>query len=377
MQLLWRPISPFKNSLKDNLMIFCARILSLAFVFFATFFLSFIAAFAIQNPSLAALFGLLFVFYFYSIKSSHRGKENESALKSHRHFDFMGNRYGFHVFSGALMIIAFSLILVKGVNFGVSFKGGTTIHVHSINQLTETKIREVFEKVPNLYFSPNQVIIKPPAVPDDKAFIIQYPPPLVETQETSQIHSAILQQLRVAAIETTNVDPSVEIELRRQSVILAFISIIGILLYFACQLEFQSAAGAILSIVHDLIIIFGFISLTGMEFDVTVLAALLTMLGYSVNAEITVLDRIREERSLQKNNSLSEIINYSVNATLAQRINGSLTTILTLIVLLLFGGVNTRNFAVTLILGIVFCNYSSIFITCPWLLHMTPNGQKI
>lgn len=293
-------------------------------------------------------------------------------------FDFMGNRYTFFAISGTLMIIALFLMLVKGFNFGIDFKGGNIIHVRFNNQMTETSIRDIFGKMPKLYFTADQLIIQSVAEGGGKDFIIQYPAPLADTQEAAQIHSDVIKQLKAAApfsddaLETANVGPTVGSEMKRQGVVAAIISVIGILLYLAWRFEFQSATGAVLSIVHDLVIVLGFLSLFSIEFDVTVLAAILTMLGYSVNDSIVVLDRIREERKLMRGSTLFDIINHSINATLGRTINTSLTTFFTLISLLLFGGSSIHNFASTLSFGVVFGTYSSIFIASPVLLHMGP-----
>ncbi|MFZ2957426.1 MAG: protein translocase subunit SecF [Candidatus Ozemobacteraceae bacterium] len=293
-------------------------------------------------------------------------------------FDFMGNRFIAFAFSGTLTIASIIVMLVIGFNYGIDFKGGSIIRVRFNDAMTENKIRDAFSKMPGLYFEPSQLIIQSVSEGQGKEFIIQYPAAPREDVETARLHSDIMKNLKQAApfnddaLETANVGPTVGGEMKKQAFFAAIISIIGILLYLAWRFEFQSASGAVLSIIHDLFIILGFIAITRLEFDVTVLAAVLTMLGYSVNDSIVVLDRIRENRRLMRSSDLFTIINDSINQTLGRTINTSATTLFTLLALLFFGGSSIHGFALVLTVGVAFGTYSSIFIASPVLLHMTP-----
>ena len=137
----------------------------------------------------------------------------------------------------------------------------------------------------------------------------------------------------------------------------------------------RSATGATIALVHDLIIVLGAISLIGLEFDVTVLAAILTLLGYSVNDSIVILDRIRENRKITKETSFAAVIDSSINQTLGRTLNTSITTLLALFSLLLLGGISIKGFAMTLTIGCIVGTYSSIFIASPVLFEMT--GDKL
>ncbi len=297
-------------------------------------------------------------------------------------FRFMDYRNQLFIFSGVLTILSLLLFVGKGFNYGIDFKGGSILHLRFNDPMNETKIREVFGKMTNLYFKPDQLVIQ--AVGGDatgREFIVQYPALVREDSESSKVHSEILAQLKALApfsedaLSIANVGPTVGGEMKQQGFMAAVISIIGILLYLAWRFEFQSATGAIISLIHDLIVVSGFVCLLGIEFDVTVLAALLTMLGYSVNDSIVVLDRIRENRRLVRMASFADLINDSINQTLGRTINTSITTLFTLVTLLLFGGQSIHNFALTLTIGVVFGTYSSVFIAAPVLLLMT--GDKV
>jgi len=293
-------------------------------------------------------------------------------------FDFMGTRGTFFALSGTLIVMSVILMIVRGFNYGIDFKGGNIIQVRFNEVATESKIREVFGKIPNLYFSPDQLVIQSVSGSGGKEFLIQYPASGIESAEYAQLNSNILKKLKEEmpyaddALAVSNVGPTVGSEMRRQAGIAAILSVIGILIYLAWRFEVQSASGAVLAIVHDLLITLGFISLTSMELDITVLAAILTLLGYSVNDSIVVLDRIRENRKLMRGKPLFDIINDSINQTLGRTINTSLTTLFTLVALLLFGGTSIHNFAATLTFGIIIGTYSSISIASPVLLHFGP-----
>jgi preprotein translocase subunit SecF len=291
-------------------------------------------------------------------------------------FDFMSNRFKFFTMSGLVIALSVLLLVGKGLNFGIDFRGGNIIHVRFDKATTENEIRSVFGKMDKMYFTSDQLIIQAVSGSEGKEYIIQYPS-TIESAEATETHSRVLRQLKAGipysddSLEVSNVGPTIGGEMKKQGIIAAFLCIVGILLYLAWRFEFQSATGAVLSIVHDFCITIGFLSLVGLEFDVSVLAGILTMLGYSVNDSIVVLDRIRENRKLLRGTPLPEVINDSINQTLGRTINTSVTTLFTLISLLLFGGISLYGFAATLTFGVVVGTYSSIFIASPVLLEMT------
>ncbi|MDN5278080.1 MAG: preprotein translocase subunit SecF [Clostridiales bacterium] len=297
---------------------------------------------------------------------------------------FMKHRYTFFGISIALIIVSVLLLAIKGLNYGIDFKGGSIIHVRFESEMNETKIRDIFksiEKNRSLYFTSDQLIIQSVASGMGKEFIIQYPAAPVDSQKNSEIHDFILSDLKAAApysdeaLEVSNVGPTVGEEMKKQGIQAAIISVIGILLYLAYRFEFQSATGAIVAIVHDLIITLGFLAMIGVEFDITVLAGILTLLGYSVNDSIVILDRIRENRKFAKDNNFANLINDSINQTLGRTLNTSITTLLALFSLLWLGGISIWGFALTLTFGVIIGTYSSVFVASPVLLEMT--GEKL
>ncbi len=297
---------------------------------------------------------------------------------------FMKHRYTFFGISIALIVVSILLLAVKGLNYGIDFKGGSIIHVRFDNESSEVKIRDLFKQIGqnrSLYFTPDQLVIQSVTGGQGKEFIIQYPSAPVDSQKNSEVHDHILSDLKSMApfsdeaLEVSNVGPTIGDEMKKQGVQAAVISILGILLYLAYRFEFQSATGSIAAIVHDLIIVLGALALIGIEFDVAVLAAVLTLLGYSVNDSIVILDRIRENRKISKEANFADLIDLSITQTLGRTINTSLTTLLALLALLFLGGMSLKGFALTLTIGVFVGTYSSIFISSPVLLEMT--GEKL
>jgi len=295
----------------------------------------------------------------------------------------MKNRYTFYYISGLLVILSIMILFARGLNYGIDFKGGSIIHVRFDNESNENKIREHFKKIEKdrgLYFTSEQIIVQSVAGGQGREFIIQYPAAPVDSAKTAEVHDQILKDLKVQApfsdeaLEVSNVGPTVGDEMKKQGIWAALLSVIGILLYLAYRFEFQSATGTIVAVVHDLFITLGFISILGIEFDVTVLAAILTLLGYSVNDSIVVLDRIRENRKISKENSMMVIVNDAINQTFGRTINTSLTTLLALFALLMVGGASIQGFSSTLTFGVIVGTYSSIFIASPVMYEMT--GEK-
>jgi len=296
----------------------------------------------------------------------------------------MKHKSTFFYISGLLVILGILLLFVKGLNYGIDFKGGSIIQVRFDAESNENKIRDFFkqmEKSIGLYFTSEQIIVQSVAGGQGREFIIQYPAAPVDSAKNSEVHDQILKSLKEMApfsdeaLQVSNVGPTIGDEMKKQGIWAALLSVVGILLYLAYRFEFQSATGTIVAAVHDLFITLGFLSIIGIEFDVTVLAAILTLLGYSVNDSIVVLDRIRENRKISKETNLASIVDLSINQTFGRTINTSVTTLLALIAILVLGGASIKGFAMTLTFGIIVGTYSSIFIASPVMCELS-NAEK-
>lgn len=292
-------------------------------------------------------------------------------------FPFMKHRYTILGVSFVLVLFAIVTLMFKGLNYGIYFKGGSIIQLRFDQDMDETSIRNVFKTIEqnrDLYFSSDQIVVQAVSNVPNREFIIHYPAPLVDSQKTAEIHDVIIDDLKREApfseetLQTASVGPTIGAEMYKNGVWAAVLSIIGILLYIIYRFELQSALGAIVAITFNLFMTLGFLSLLGLEFDVTVLAAILTLLGYSVNDSIVILDRVRENKRITKHNDLEKLVNDSINQTLSRTLNTSITTLLALISLLLLGEVTIYGFAVTLTFGVVVGTLSSMLI-CPSIFH--------
>lgn len=297
----------------------------------------------------------------------------------------MQNRYTFYGLSISLIIVSLFLLAIKGLNYGIDFKGGSILHVRFVDKSDENKVREVFkqiEKERKLYFTSDQIIVQSVSGGNNREFIIQYPAAPIDTADNAEIHDRILSDLkRLApfsddALEASNVGPTMGEEMKKQGIQAALLSVFGILIYLAWRFELQSASGAIIALIHDLVVVLGAVSFLGLEFDITVLAAILTLLGYSVNDSIVILDRIRENRKITKESDFAKVIDSSINQTLGRTINTSITTLLALFALLIIGGASIKGFATTLTIGCIVGTYSSIFIASTVLYEMTVRQNR-
>ncbi len=294
-------------------------------------------------------------------------------------FRFMDNRYTFYFISGILIVASILLLCIKGLNYGIDFKGGNILHVTFDNPTNETQIKDAFKKIGEsntLYLSDFASGLVVQNVSNskvkDREFIIQYPASKKDSLEASKSHDVIISSLKkllpfsTETLEVSNIGPTIGEEMKKNGIIAAVISCIGILLYLGWRFDFASASGVVLAIIHDLIITLGFISAMRIEFDTTVLAAVLTLLGYSVNDSIVIFDRIRENIKISKNDvTYGTIVDNSINQSLSRTVNTTITTLLALIALTLYGGNSIYGFSVALTFGSIMGTFSSNCLAAP------------
>jgi len=267
-------------------------------------------------------------------------------------------------FSGLLILLGiFALIsngLTKGkpMNFGIDFTGGTVLNLRFDSQVQLGEIRDVLAK----YKKAESVIQRS----EGNDIVISTDP--LSTEERGQIMNDIkAKHPNVELLEADTIGPVVGGELRRQAFWALVLATIGILIYVAFRFEFKYAVASVLALFHDAIITTGIIALLWRPVDTAFIAAILTILGYSINDTIVIFDRIRE--NLQKPGAgkkpLTDVVNESVNQTMARSINTVLTVLFMNLTLLVFGGATIKDFALTLFIGFTFGGYSSIFIASP------------
>jgi len=284
-------------------------------------------------------------------------------------YDFMSKRNLFVSISLLFIISSFVLMFTKGFNWGIDFKGGTVVQVRFEQKAPITKIRQLLEKkyegvsVTN-FGSPKEVIIKFPVKVKNSV-----------TKDMGDTIAKILKPLGKFEIRRVDiVGAKVGSELRDKGIKALAFAIIGILIYVAFRFEWTFAVASVIALFHDITISLGFVSLFNVDVNLDVLAALLTILGYSLNDTIVVFDRIREEIVTTKQKDLASLINSSVSKTLSRTTLTSLTTFLVVLTLYLFGGDIIKPFSFTLLVGIIVGTYSSIFIASPLLIWL---GFKI
>lgn len=278
--------------------------------------------------------------------------------KSTTNINFMGRRMAAFAVSGALIVISLICFGVRGLNLGIDFTGGTLVEVGYTKPADLDQVRKVlddsgFSRAVVQYFgTAEDVLIRLAPRPGENR-------QAVSTQVLRALQSTGA-QVDLRRVEF--IGPQVGGELAQQGGLATLGALFGILVYVYLRFEYRFAVGAIIATIHDVVITVGVFSLFKFEFDLTVLAAVLAVIGYSLNDTIVVYDRIRENfRKMRKGTSI-EIINASVNQTLSRTIMTSFATLLACIALFALGGKIIHNFALALIIGIIVGTYSSIYI---------------
>ena len=278
--------------------------------------------------------------------------------------DFMGKRKLAMILSITLIVISLASIIGRGLNFGVDFTGGYLIELGYQSEVDITPVRETLAA--NGY---QDALVQHFGTARD--VLIRIAPREELNQAT--ISDEILKLLKDSSEEEISmrrvefVGPQVGAELRDQGGLAMLIALGCILVYVGFRFQLKSAVGAILALVHDVIIVVGVFSLLQMDFDLSILAAILAVIGYSLNDTVVVLDRIRETFRTVRKRPPVEILNLSINFTLARTLVTSLTTLLAVMVLMIWGGEVNRDFTITLMIGVVIGTYSSTFVASPAL----------
>ena len=288
-------------------------------------------------------------------------------------FDFMGKRRMAVVFSAILILISISSLFVQGLNFGIDFTGGTLVELGYEENVELDSVRTAlsqskFNDATVQYFgAANDILIRVASK---------------EGLNSAEISNELLNLLEQSGqkVEMRRVEfvgPQVGEELREDGGLAMLYALIGILIYIALRFQMRFSAGAIAALVHDVIITIGFFSITQMDFDLSVLAAVLAVIGYSLNDTIVVFDRIRENFRRMRKGTPVDVINTSLNQTLSRTLITSLTTLLVLGALFYFGGETIHSFSVSLIVGVLIGTYSSIYVASPVTLALGITKQDL
>lgn len=283
-------------------------------------------------------------------------------------FDFMRFRRISFPLSAAMSILAITLYFFHGLNFGIDFKGGLLIEVKTISGQA-ADLAQMRSTLGGLGLG--EVQLQQFGTPDDVLIRVGEQPGGDEAQQAAvaKVRGALGTNLNYQRVEV--VGPRVSGELLSYGVIGLMLAIFCILIYLWFRFEWQFALGAMIANVHDIVLTIGFMSITRIDFDLTSIAALLTILGYSLNDTVVIYDRIREMLRRYKKMPMPELLNASVNQTLSRSVITHLTVSLALLALLLFGGQAIHSFTATMMFGVVLVGtYTSVFIASPILIYL-------
>lgn len=277
--------------------------------------------------------------------------------------NFMRYKWPALIASMVLMLVSLGLFATKGFNYGVDFKGGSLVEVQS--KAGPADVAVMRDKINGLGLG--DVQIQTFGAPTDVLIKVEEQPGGEEAQQAAlnKVITALGDQYVQRRVEV--VGPAVSSELRTTGIIAVMASILAIVVYVWFRFEWQFAAGVVISLFHDVLVTAGIFSLFQLEFDLSIVAALLTILGYSVNDSVVVADRIRENLRKYKKMDLDPLLDLSINETLSRTILTGVTTIAVLIALVIYGGEVIRNFTFAMLFGVLIGTYSSIFIAAPVL----------
>ena len=280
----------------------------------------------------------------------------------------------FNFVSLILIIISIGSIFYKGLNFGVDFKGGTLIELRVEN--TEIGIGDVRQS----FIKMNLGDVNVKNFGEENDYLIKF-------EKTDKNKENFIENIKIKLSKdignnfnfrrVENVGPKVSGELLRSGLIAIVLSLSAMLIYIWIRFEWQFSLGAIIALIHDVIITIGFFSILEFEINLSIVAAVLTIVGYSMNDTVVIFDRVRENLKKYSSKTINEISNLSINETLSRTIITSLTTLLALLSIFFFGGKILHGFSFAMILGVIFGTYSSIFIANPILMKLKVSQKSL
>lgn len=271
------------------------------------------------------------------------------------------------IFSAVLIVISIASLAVRGLNFGLDFTGGTLIEVGYASPPNTNEVREKlasagFDSIVQTFGAATDIVVRiPPSEAEESSAELS-------TRVLEALSQGVEGEVEMRRVEF--VGPQVGDELAEQGILAIIYAMVGVFLYVMFRFQWRFSVGAVAALFHDITISMGIISLVQVEFDLTVVAAILAVVGYSLNDTIVLFDRIRENFPRYRKRQPVEVVNTSVNETLSRTLMTSTTTLLVLIALFYFGGEIIHGFAFTLIIGVLVGTYSSIYVASSALLML-------
>ena len=279
----------------------------------------------------------------------------------------------FNILSSLLVIVSLTLLIFKGLNFGIDFKGGTLIELRS----SDAKIN-----ISSLRDNLNQMNLGDVSVKkfgNDKDYLVKF--------ENKDNKIDVIEKIKLNLDKSfgnnfdfrrvENVGPKVSAELLKSGIIAISISLAVMLIYIWIRFEWQFSLGAIIALFHDVIVTLGLFSLLNLEINLSIIAAVLTIVGYSMNDTVVIFDRVRENLRKYSDIKIFELTNISINETLSRTVITSITTLLALLSIFFFGGEVLKGFSLAMIFGVVFGTYSSIYIANTVLVRLNVSQKTI
>jgi preprotein translocase subunit SecF len=296
-----------------------------------------------------------------------------SFIPQNTHIDFIGIRWVAFIVSIAMVLGTFALLGVKGLNYGIDFTGGTLVEIRSEQTPDLADLRAGLNNL-----DLGSVSIQEFGAPTDLMIRIPEQKPVdgvaaadVQKQAIEKLKTALTEKLgKVDFRRVEYVGPQVGSELKKQALWAVLFALGGILVYVALRFEWQYGVAAILALLHDVVSIVGFYALFGLNFDLTAVACVLMIAGYSINDTVVIFDRIRETVVKHRKMPLADLLNRAINDTLSRTIVTGLTTLLALLALWVFGGEVIREFVNAMLFGVLLGTYSSVFMAAPILLYL-------
>ena len=308
--------------------------------------------------------------------------KNLRSCLSDKHIDFMKPHKIALIVSILSIIISVTLVFTRGLNFGIDFAGGILIEarlndvkkpingnlnfdVAKIRHLIDPKVKDV--QIQNIgQDNLDELLIRvPKSKSEDQVVIIK------KIQEILNINYPNIEYRKI-----DYVGPQVGTELIQNGILSLLLSFVFIMIYIWIRFDWQFGLGGIFALFHDMILTLGLYSISGLEFNITSIAAILTIIGYSINDSVVIYDRIRENLRKSRKSDLSSLINSSINSTLSRTVLTSSVTLVSLLALILFGGEVLKSFSIATFCGILVGTYSSIYISAPILLYINPRKEK-
>ena len=277
-----------------------------------------------------------------------------------------------NIFSFILISVSIFFLIFKGLNYGVDFKGGTLIELRILdNSSNIVSVRDAFNKM-------NLSGIKVKQFGNKTDYIVKFQNNGINKDLINEIKINLNKDKNIYDFRRVeNVGPKVSRELLKSGIIAVSLSLMAMLIYIWLRFEWQFSIGAILAIFHDVIVTLGLFSLFNLEINLSIVAAILTIVGYSMNDTVVIYDRVRDNLKKSAGVKIFDLTNISINETLSRTIITSVTTLLALLSIYLFGGEILKGFSLAMIMGVIFGTYSSIYIACPILVNLKVNQKTI